>query len=174
MQRNHKCFQRGFTLTELLTAVIIVTVLVVMAAPLYEKMVERSHLAEVRQVLNTLQTSKIFAMTQMEIDNYDTSDPKPTMDHLNLSFAETAAGATSFNTKHFLYSIKPTGTGANPNAVCAKRLHGDAAGTIFYYYRPEDPGVGGSEISTFLCLGEKCEPAYGLDDKSETVSVTCE
>ena len=174
MLHNYRFSRKGFTLAELLTAVIIVTVLVAMATPLYEKLVERSHLAEVRQVLNSLQQAKLFAMDKMDIENYDTSNPKPTMDHLNVSFGEATSptgesplGATSFSTKHFTYSLKP-GSG-NLNGVCAVRLKGDAAGTVFYYYHPS----GRTDTHIFQCSNSNpdlCEKAYGLEN---TPGVSC-
>lgn len=168
--KNQKSYltKRGFTLAELLTAAIIITVLVVIAVPLYEKTIERSHLAEARSILSRLQEAKLFAMDKMELDSYDPDNPKPTLAHLNVSFAP-AADDISFNTKYFRYSLVTQGSDANPNAVCAERLGGTSAGTIFYYYHP----FGGAN-SEFLCFGENCENVYGLDDRSADTAITCD
>ena len=159
--------RRGFTLAELLTAVIIVTVLVVIAAPLYEKTIERSHLAEMRTVLTGLQEAKLFAMDKMEIEQYNASDPasRVTMSHLNVAYA-AGSGASSFSTRYFTYSLNPGGSDANSNGVCAKRSGGDASGTIFYYYRDN-----GSADHDFVCKGAACENVYGLTNS--TKNITC-
>ena len=88
----------GFTLTEILTAVIIIAILTVMAVPLYEKTIERSHLAEAQTLLNRLQTAKNQAMDNMECSSYDVSQTNcPQLKHLNLSFkSECAGSSTSF------------------------------------------------------------------------------
>lgn len=168
MQQKFTFSRRGFTLAELLTAVIIVTVLVVIAAPLYEKTIERSHLAEVRQILTGLQEAKLFAMDKMEIDQYDASDntKKVRLEHLNVAYAAGSTG-DSFNTRYFAYSLKPGGSDANSNGVCARRLGGDAIGTIFYYYRES-----GSADADFACKGTACEEIYGLTN-AVSENITC-
>lgn len=160
--------KRGFTLVELLTAAIIVTILVVIATPLYEKTIERSHMAELRSVLDGLQEAKLFAMDKMEIETFDPSHPKPTLYHLNVSFAPEV-DATSFQTKSFTYSLAPEGADAHPNGVCAVRNGGPAAGTIFYYYHPT-----GSPGNKLLCIGGLCEDVYGLEDSSDSANISCE
>lgn len=167
MQHTFIASRRGFTLAELLTAVIIVTVLVVIAAPLYEKTIERSHLAEMRQILTGLQEAKLFAMDKMEIDQYDASDntKKVRLDHLNVAYAAGSTG-DSFSTRYFTYSLKPGGSDANTNGVCAVRSGGENSGTIFYYYRDS-----GSADHDFVCKGAGCEDVYGLTNSNK--DITC-
>ena len=161
MLHKHIQNKQGFTLAELLTAVVIVSVLVLMATPMYEKLAERSHIAEARSILNTLQEAKFFAMEKMELDHYVDSptpgDRKPRLEHLTIAFEGGSTG-DSFETKYFKYSLRPTGTSTDPDGVCAVRLGGITSGTIFYYYHPN-----GSATTEFLCLGDHCDDVYGLD-----------
>ena len=150
--------KRGFTLLEVLTAVVIVTILVAIATPLYEKTIERSRLAEARTVLSRLQEAKLYTMDNMGCTTYDPRDAKcPKLGHLNVSFASGVTDKYSFSTKDFSYSLSPSGS-VNANGVCAKRLgNGDTAGTLFYYY-----GLSGEAAPVFACSGESCE-MYGFD-----------
>ena len=163
--------KKGFTLTELLTAVIIISILVVMAVPLYEKTIERSRMAEARTILNRLQAAKHYTMEMMECDTYSTtaSDHCPMMKHLNVAFAENPnSNGYTFSTKDFSYSLLPggtvTGVSTPVNGVCAKRLSGDYAGTLFFYY-----GEDSNNTPVFACKGTSCE-AYGFEN---TNTFTC-
>ena len=155
----------GFTLAEILTAVIIVTILVVMAVPLYEKTIERSRLAEARTIMNNLQTAKLEAMAAMycgETFNPTGENACPVrMKHLRMAVNEAAAsaGGYTFSTDAFTYSISPTTSGYE-NGVCAKRKGGENNGVTFLHLQED-----GSKTSTFLCHGTsgQCE-YYGLDD----------
>lgn len=133
MRKQYKSPQsQGFTLTEILTAVVIVTILVTMAVPLYEKTVERSRLAEARTILAKLQDAKLQAMDNMGCNTFSTSNSAcPKIKHLNVAFATPASTSDySFTTRDFFFSINP----GNPaNGVCARRLGGDYAGAVFTY-----------------------------------------
>lgn len=156
--------KQGFTLVEILTAVIIVGILVVMAVPLYEKTIERSRLTEARTILNRLQSAKNYAMDNMNCTTYDVQEGShcPKLKHLNIQFRFDDAGCTSTDTsfcsKDFLYSIYPNST--NPsirtNGVCARRLGGDYAGTSFVYDGERSDGT-----SSVRCYGNSCED-YGM------------
>ena len=134
MRKQYKSPQsQGFTLTEILTAVVIVTILVTMAVPLYEKTVERSRLAEARTILAKLQDAKWQAMDNMGCNTFSTSPNSacPKIKHLNVAFATPASTSDySFTTRDFFFSINP---GDPANGVCARRLGGDYAGTVFTY-----------------------------------------
>ena len=156
---NHK----GFTLTEILTAVIIVSILTVMSVPLYEKTVERSRLAEARTIMNRLQEAKWAAMDNMGCATYSKTNSKcPKMGHLNVSFVKNA-GKYTFETKDFVYTLKST---TYPNGICAKRKAGDYKDTILAYYglRRDD------EDAEFKCKNPTgctdCCDSYGVDVKS--------
>ena len=66
--------KRGFTLIELLTVVLVVAVLAAMAVPMYEKAIERSHMAEARNMLKLLLESKLRTLDTMGIDHYGSSN----------------------------------------------------------------------------------------------------
>lgn len=153
--------KQGFTLVEILTAVVIVTILVTMAVPMYEKTIERSRMAEARTVLNRLQAAKLTAMDMMGCTTYlSTSAVCPKIKHLGVAFAQgTVAGNDyAFETKDFHYSINPGGS--YPKGVCARRLGGDYAGTLFLYNGEQE-----DVEPLFLCHGAYCE-AYGLESSN--------
>ena len=62
--------KRGFTLIELLTVVLVVAVLVAMATPMYEKAIEKSHMAEARNMLKIILESKLRTLQTMKVDHY--------------------------------------------------------------------------------------------------------
>lgn len=155
--------KQGFTLVEILTAVVIVAILVTMAMPLYEKTIERSRLAEARTIMNRLQAAKLKAMDDMEAcgSTYSASADCPKLQHLNVVFAGGGSGL-EFETKDFKYSLLPASC---PNGISAKRLGGDYAGTTFVYYGLRQDG--GDAI--FVCVSGDCEE-YGLDQKTPDCS----
>ncbi len=159
----------GFTLVEILTAVVIVTILVAMAVPLYEKTIERSRLSEARTILAKLQDAKLRAMDNMGCTIYDYNASNcPKLRHLDAAFAANSVGNADivFSTKDFQYSLGIVG--AYPNGVCAKRLGGDNAGVLFFYVSPE---AGYPNVNGFLCKGTLCEQ-YGLTSNTQLSCVT--
>ncbi len=166
----------GFTLVEILTAVVIVGILVTIAMPLYEKTIERSRMTEARAVLNRIQSAKRHAMGNMECFAYSaenvTSGRCPQFQHLNIQF-QTASGSsatgTTFSSKAFCYSLLPGGS--YPNGVCAKRLGGEYAGTVFVYNGELDSQTDNIVNNVFLCGGEGDNCAqYGMEN---TEGLTC-
>ena len=154
----------GFTLVEILTAVVIITILTVMAVPLYEKTIERSRLTEVQSMLNRLQAAKNRAMDNMGCLAYDASkDECPKLSHLGISFTDECSSnsQTSFCSQDFKYSIAP---GGRINGVCAVRRDGEYKDTTFYYYYGES-GTSENEKPDFRCVGSHCND-YGLPSKS--------
>ena len=151
-------YKKGFTLAEILTAVVIVAILTVMAVPLYEKTIERSRLAEAQTILNRLQLAKIQAMDDMGCSPYDAELEKcPKVKHLRVQFKNECSGSD------YAYS----------NGVCATRLGGDYAGTTFYYLYDEFNQRADTEnepkVST-KCYGTACED-YGFP--AENGSISC-
>lgn len=148
--------KNGFTLMELLVAVIIMTMLITMAIPLYEKTVEKSRATEARALLKKITDSKQRLLLSMELDSWDTVPTAFSANSLDVSTPGTANGtgaAATLTTKYFTYKFFPTGA---HNKVCASRKSGDTAGVAFWY----EPGSGGG---TFTCTGEaeKCA-IYGM------------
>lgn len=157
--------KKGFTLTEILTAVIIVAILTVMAVPLYEKTIERSRMAEARSPMNRLQSAKLAAMDKMDCTNYSydaNSAACPRLEHLGVAFVNsngTAATGKTFQTKDFEYSLEPTATNC-ANGISAKRLGGEYKDTVFVYYGLRQDG----KDAIFACVSGSCGE-YGLDTK---------
>lgn len=150
--------KKGFTLVEVLTAVLIVIILVTMAVPMYERAVEKSHKAEVSVNLKRLSESKIRTMTARNI--YTFGD-QFTLNQLDM---------TNPDSKDFKYSLSPV---SFPNDVCAKRCRGDYKGTVFLYLGEEScdcNNINGFPPCMRYCAGEKllcsgpgCD-AYGMTD----------
>ncbi len=169
--------KHGFTLAEILTAVIIVTILTLMAVPMYEKTIERSHLAEARTIMLKLQEAKLEAMDNMGCAlDYEGGDGnpchvRPKMAHLGVAFADTI-GTYSFSTKYFTYSIYPSTTPSSKyrNGVCAKRVGGDNNGVVFVYMSDAAIRKDGQEAG-FFCIdstgNNRCD-VYGMDSTSGT------
>ena len=169
--QNHQ----GFTLVEILTAVIIVAILTVMAMPLYEKTIERSHLIEARTLMHRLQEAKLAAMDDMGCEVYSYSSNGagcPRLEHLRVTFIDEvkdgkpAATGKTFRTKYFTYSLLPTAPDEYVNGVCAQREGGDYDGTIFVYYGLRQDGAD----AVFKCKNpsgcDDCCEAYGWDNDS--------
>ena len=62
--------KQGFTLIELLVVVLVVAVLAAMAMPMYQKAIEKSHMAEARNVLKAMLESKLRTLATMGVAHY--------------------------------------------------------------------------------------------------------
>lgn len=157
---------KGFTLVEILVAVLIVIILVTMAAPMYDKAIEKSRLAEARVTAKKLFDSKSRLMDSMELDNFAISQ----FGFENLDFAFECqksqmddSHVETCSTKDFTFSINPTGAGQIPNGICvSRRGSGDTAGVTFLYMGE----LAANDASVFQCFdgpsSGSCE-LYGLD-----------
>lgn len=133
---------KGFTLVEILIAVLIMGVLVTMAVPMYEKTIEKSRIAEARAHLKRIYDAKIRLLDDMEQTTYNFSTPPFGFENLDFAFDCTSpAGETphkvTCSTDDFKYVLNPTGSG-NQNFVCAVRRRGDYAGVNFLFTGQED------------------------------------
>lgn len=148
--------KNGFTLMELLVAVVIMTMLITMAVPLYEKTVEKSRAAEARALLKKMSDSKQRLLVSMELDDWSTIPAAFTANSLDVSTPGTPYGTGAnarLHTKYFAYKFFPAGRVSD---MCARRLSGDTAGVAFWY----SPGGTGGQ---FFCTGsnEQCA-VYGM------------
>ena len=148
--------KNGFTLMELLVAVVIMTMLITMAVPLYEKTVEKSRAAEARALLKKMSDSKQRLLVSMEMDDWSTIPTAFTANSLDVSTPGTPYGTGAearLHTKYFAYRFFPAGRISD---MCARRLSGDTAGVAFWY----SPGGTGGQ---FFCTGsnEQCA-IYGM------------
>ncbi|MCI7044060.1 MAG: type II secretion system protein [Spirochaetes bacterium] len=148
--------KNGFTLMELLVAVVIMTMLITMAVPLYEKTVEKSRAAEARALLKKMSDSKQRLLVSMELDDWSTIPTAFTANSLDVSTPGTPYGTGAearLHTKYFAYRFFPAGRVSD---MCARRLSGDTAGVAFWY----SPGGTGGQ---FFCTGsnEQCA-IYGM------------
>lgn len=148
--------KNGFTLMELLVAVVIMTMLITMAVPLYEKTVEKSRAAEARALLKKMSDSKQRLLVSMEMDDWSTIPTAFTANSLDVSTPGTPYGTGAearLHTKYFAYRFFPAGRVSD---MCARRLSGDTAGVAFWY----SPGRTGGQ---FFCTGsnEQCA-IYGM------------
>lgn len=163
----------GFTLVELLVAVMIVVTLITMAVPMYEKTIEKSRIAEARTLIKKALESKLRVMDNLELDDFNNQFG---FKNLDVGFVGTMNGST-LSTPEFTYSLKPT---SYPNGVCAKRARGDNAGVTFLFLGETAseycscPASGTSVCgqfctsgTRFFCGGDatKCD-AYSMDAAS--------
>ena len=123
MKQNfiHKCV--GFTLIEILMAIFITAILATIAVPMYERVIEKSHLAEVSTKLKQLGDAKQRMMNAKDILIYnDYADVDTDIEQLDIKFVPSS---------HFRFMFYPNDD--YPNAVCAIRSGGDNEGTQFLY-----------------------------------------
>ena len=166
---------RGFTLVEILVAVMIITLLVTMAVPMYDKTVEKSRMAEARTTLKKILESKLRTLDSMDRENYITGlfgfeSLDISLPCVNPSTGERlsrCAGDTIY-TKDFKYTLSPNGrvsgsTARVANAVCAMRRSGDNAGVTFLYLGELETN---KARDNFLCndgIGYGSCEVYGLE-----------
>ena len=158
--------KKGFTLPEILVAILIVTVLVVMAVPQYEKAVEKSRKAEVLSTLKKLHESKMRMMDTADITVYDDSFGFQNLDFSLPCKNFSTSKQYKCEMKDFTYCLRlSTVNDKNKNSVCARRNAGDYANTDFIYYgeKESNPDL------RFTCYGWGCS-VYGM---SQSVSVSC-
>lgn len=155
--------KNGFTLMELLVAVVIMTMLITMAVPLYEKTVEKSRAAEARALLKKMSDSKQRLLVSMELDDWSTIPTAFTANSLDVSTPGNPAGTGAdavLVTKYFAYKFFPAG---HVSDMCARRTSGDTADVSFWY---SPRGTGGD----FSCTGttEQCA-IYGMKSSGSTL-----
>ena len=148
--------KKGFTLPEILVAVLIIAVLAAMAVPQYEKATEKSRKAEVLATLKKLHESKIRMMDTVEISSFDDSFGIANLD-FSLPCSNNPTG-TDFKciTSDFTYCLRPNSSNADEKeAVCARRNGGDYVGTDFIYYGENQANADKRFV---------CKSASGSDD----------
>ena len=152
--------KKGFTLSEVLITVLIMMVLVSMAVPAYEKMIEKSRLSEARAMLKRIYESKMRILDNMDKTTYDGSFGFENLD-FQFECKNTATDnghIVACSSDDFTYRIS-TMAGFK-NRVCAVRRKGDNAGTIFVY----GPATSSSTDLVFQCFTsgfQQC-PFYGM------------
>ena len=151
---------------ELLVAVVIMTMLITMAVPLYEKTVEKSRAAEARALLKRMSDSKQRLLVSMELDDWSTIPPAFTANSLDVSTPGNPAGTGAIAvlvTKYFAYKFFPAGRVDDNMCMCARRTSGDTADVSVWY----SPGGTGGEFS---CTGttEQCA-IYGMKSSGATL-----
>lgn len=168
--------KKGFTLTEILTSVVIVALLAAMAMPMYDKTIEKSRIAEARTILKKVFDSKMRMLDNLEKTTYSTSDfgfEQLDVDLACTNIDPTSTGKTAVcRTKSFRYSLIPGGTGPVSgvtvgNAVCAARCGGDYNNTAFLYY-----GSLTSGDTKLYCYGTGCD-TYGLSSTGSSAWCSC-
>ena len=156
---------KGFTLMELLVAVVIMTILVTMAVPVYEKTVEKSRVTEARAILKKISDSKQRLLSSMEKDDWTEIPESFTANSLDVRTQGTSSGSgadAKLTTKYFSYKFFPAGRASD---VCAVRTDGETRGVAFWY---SAGGTGGQ----FFCTGDASKCAiYGMKASS---SLKCE
>lgn len=165
------CFvsrRRGFTLMEILVSVMILTILITMSVPMYERTVEKSRVAEVSAMLKRISESKLRTMDNMNITTFTSG-----------SFGLNLLDVDVPDSDDFSYSLYPS---SYPNAVCATRSRGDNEGTVFLYLGETAPDycncngplLFGSVCAAYCDSGRKlfCQNASGNSGSCESYGLT--
>ena len=139
----------GFTLSEILMAVLIMSVLVTMAVPMYKKAIEKSRVGEVGITLKNLNESKLRAMDTYHMDTFR-------QDH---SFGLAQLDMRVPPNDEFAFRLFPA---SYVNSVCAVRSRGPNAGTKFLYIGEE--AVDYCNCSQSYEAGSLCR-AYCVDGR---------
>lgn len=188
--------QKGFTLTEVMTVIIVVAVLAAMAVPMYEKAIERSHISEARTVLKQMLESKLRTLEMMNKTFYvEGNNPLFGIRQLDMNIRCLSGGgnSTTCQTKDFRYTLLPAVVATLPSdvhilsengmeckgeecadyyslAVCAARCGGDYHNTSFLY-------LGGltSYPEKMFCFGsqEACN-LYGMNSNGPVGACNCD
>ena len=132
----------GFTLAEILVAVLVMAVLVTMAVPMYERAIEKSRFAEVGITLKRLGESKLRTMDTYEIVSFQQN-----------SFNSRQLDVQVPVNNEFAFRLYPQ---FFTKSVCAVRLRGANAGTTFLY-------VG--EEGMDLCLCQESSTGNAICDR---------
>lgn len=167
---------KGFTLVEILVAVMIVVILVTMAAPMYDKAIEKSRIAEARVTAKKLWDAKARLLDVMDKDTYNSS----LFGIQNMDFAMPCKSVTNTtcNTDDFMFSINPGGNAALAvvNGVCVKRLKGDHKDTLFLYVGEDVSSEEEANYGRFWCKETSsgaCD-AYAMKNKTGGIQTwTC-
>ena len=163
---NHK----GFTLTEVLTVIIILAVLATMAIPMYDKAIERSHIAEARAVLKQMLESKLRTLDSMDKQFFLDGNRSPLfgtrqldmnmkcLTHANDQRVPENLDPWQCQTKDFRYTLLPTETslpdGVSLLAGDGTVTHGDQGFEEYYSLAVCAARCGGEHSGTsFLYLG---------------------
>lgn len=163
---------KGFTLVEILVAVMILVLMVTAAVPIYERAIEKSRIAEVRSTLKQLADAKLRVMDNIGKTNYLSTDFG--IGALDVQIPCESGGCKTgkstlyyLNTKSFQYTLSPSST--YNNSVCAVRLNGDYKGVNFLY------SVNNSGEVSFRCnnggVSDGCA-TYGMESSSDSAYCT--
>ena len=160
--------KKGFTLMEILVSVMILTILITMSVPMYERTVEKSRVAEVSAMLKRISESKLRTMDSMNITTF-------TNGSFGLNMLDVDVPASD----DFSYSLYPS---SYPNAVCATRSRGDHEGTVFLYLGEtapdycncDGPFLFGSVCAAYCSSGRKlfCQNAPDNSESCESYGLT--
>ena len=178
--------RKGFTLPEILVAVLIVGMLAAMAVPMYDKAIEKSRIGEARTLLKKMMESKMRVLDNMERTTNTSGLFGIRVLDMGMS-CERGGGTNSWcDTKSFRYTLLPTGTSpvsgvTLSNAVCAARCGGANKNTAFLYLGELTDGLANtSSIAKFYCndsatgLGADGCAAYGLESTGNGPWCACD
>ncbi len=153
--------KKGFTLVEVLTVVVIISVLVSLALPQYTRAIERSRAAEAMSAIKAINDSIYIYFTERESCPTLFSQLAAT-----LPTANEKTSPPSIETKFFRFdlagsSVPVPGTDGQCNGVLATRIHGGSY--AYTIWNPYTRGTTGKDLAL------QCAPVTANDKKSIAV-----
>jgi len=152
--------KKGFTLTEILTVVLIIGVLTSIALPKYMRSVERARATEAMSAIKAINDATYAYFTEKENCNFTLNNLAVTLPEGTATSACTP-GTTVACTKNFKFELKAaaaTVPGTDCNGILATRINGGS-----YSYTIWNPFTRGT---TGNALALQCAPTNSSDEKS--------
>ena len=173
--------KKGFTLAEILVAVLIVAMLAAMAVPMYDKAIEKSRMGEARTLLKKIMDSKMRLLDNLEGDDSDFGFRA--LD-VGMECERGGGGSVWCATKNFSYMLFPSGNSPVAgvsvyDGVCAARCGGDNHNVAFLYLGElTDSLANTTSVAKLYCNdsavtnGEGCA-AYGMVSTGNAAWCNC-
>ena len=153
--------RKGFTLIEVLTAVVIVGILVSVALPMYKRTIERSRATEAMSAIKGINDSIYAFFTERE-------ECPERFSQLVVALPDANGGEDAddtISTKFFQFSLNVDGVQEVPGTDCpgvlATRINGGSYNYILWH--PYRRGTAGTSLSL------QCAPVDPADNRSQAI-----
>ena len=157
--------QKGFTLVELLTVVLILSILVAVALPQYTRSIERARATEAMAAVKALNDSVYAYAAERGVC-------PPNFQKLAVSLSGSGANTTTLTTKNFVYKLNHADEAFVPGTDCPGVTVQRTGGTRYDYviWNPYSLGTTGQGRGSLACYSPSSTDA---DDPNDSQKV-CE